>query len=106
MGHPAFVAGEVRSGLRGVRVRENPLRTQPSGLAAKMWDTTDVNSLSVLDDPKATGKESWYPTSREKRARYGAPVLSEGTSRARSLPAGVTFASWRADSPCELTTPC
>ncbi len=30
------------------------------------------------------GQHRWYPTSREKRARYGAPVLSEGTRENRT----------------------
>src|SRR5271163_1163653 len=34
----------------------------------------------TLDSPDALGGERrWYPISREKRARYGAPVLGEGT---------------------------
>src|SRR5271163_1763907 len=33
----------------------------------------------TLDSSDAlSGQHRWYPTSREKRARYGAPVLCEG----------------------------
>jgi hypothetical protein len=34
----------------------------------------------TLDSSDAlSGQHRWYPTSREKRARYGAPVVREGT---------------------------
>jgi len=43
-----------------------------------MWDSTDL-SLWALDSSYAlNGQHLWYPISREKRARYGAPVLGEG----------------------------
>jgi hypothetical protein len=34
--------------------------------------------LRALGQPRGRGKELWNPTSREKRARYGAPVLGYG----------------------------
>ncbi len=40
--------------------------------------------LSASDESRVRGEEQWNPTSREKRARYGAPVLCEGT-RGRPL---------------------
>jgi hypothetical protein len=36
----------------------------------EMWDAANLN----LSDPKKEARRAlWYPTSREKRARYGAP---------------------------------
>jgi hypothetical protein len=37
----------------------------------EMWDTTNLNLFSDLQ--KEARGALWYPTSREKRARYGAP---------------------------------
>jgi hypothetical protein len=56
-------------------------------------------TLSASDGSKVRGKEQWNPTSREKRARHGAPVLRQGTrapvqfllgSVSRLTPAGLT----------------
>ena len=37
-----------------------------------MWDTAAPTS-SFITPSDGSGKDPWYPTSREKRARYGAP---------------------------------
>jgi hypothetical protein len=41
----------------------------------EMWDATDPR-LAVPGEPKDVDRQPWYPTSREKRARYGAPFDS------------------------------
>src|ERR1700683_2462971 len=46
-------------------------------------------TASASDESRVRGKEPWNPTSREKRARYGAPVLCEG---ARAYEAEFTLA--------------
>ena len=38
----------------------------------EMWDTAAPPS-SFITANDGSGKDPWYPTSREKRARYGAP---------------------------------
>ena len=35
-------------------------------------------ALSASGESKVGGKVQWYPISREKRARYGAPGLGQG----------------------------
>jgi hypothetical protein len=39
-----------------------------------MWDTANLD-LRFLKSQELRGRAQWYPTSREKRARYGAPKL-------------------------------
>ena len=61
----------------------------------EMWDSTAVHrSLSTgnrFQCPWSSkpctlkGQGLWNPTSREKRARYGAPVIREGTKALRPI---------------------
>src|ERR1700684_3523217 len=44
------------------------------------WHCTVPLTLASTDALR--GQHRWYPTSREKRARYGAPAFREGTRTA------------------------
>jgi hypothetical protein len=50
----------------------------------EMWDTADLGSPLLIEMPsprresKISSRVLWYPTSREKRARYGAPEFVAG----------------------------
>jgi hypothetical protein len=40
-----------------------------------MWDSTAVICENVCSEEKLKEKDPWYPTSREKQARCGPPIV-------------------------------
>ena len=57
--------------------RQRSLGAPHSLVFGEMWDTASFNRSSPRTDldSRVARAEQWYPTSRQKRARYGAPVV-------------------------------